>query len=308
MKKLFSFFCGIFLLLTGCSSEGKQTKDIADQAFEMSIDLTGINKNKKAEEENGKRIIMDSVALTQLAEHLDLKLTGIPSSNLGKTPERYKDIYQIGMPMNPNMEVVKSLNPTMVYVPDSLVDWVDEGFKKHRIPYKYVNLRSVENLYYVAKELATEYNKLDSYNKLEDKREKFFNSYNKKIVDKKKPKVLILMGLPGSYVAATENSYVGNLVRLAGGQNIVQSTKEFENINMEYLLSQQPDVILRAAHAMPDVVNKMFQTEFESNKSWQHFSAVKNNKVYDLDFKIFAMTAQFDYDEGLEQLYKIFYE
>ena len=44
----------------------------------------------------------------------------------------------------------------------------------------------------------------------------------KKIENKKKPKVLILMGLPGSYMAASEKSYVGNLVKLAGGENIIK--------------------------------------------------------------------------------------
>ena len=32
------------------------------------------------------------------------------------------------------------------------------------------------------------------------------------------PKVMILMGLPGSYVIATNNSYVGSLVEMAGGE------------------------------------------------------------------------------------------
>ena len=30
----------------------------------------------------------------------------------------------------------------------------------------------------------------------------------------------LLMGLPGSYIIATENSYVGSLVALAGGENV----------------------------------------------------------------------------------------
>ena len=37
-------------------------------------------------------------------------------------------------------------------------------------------------------------------------------------------KFTILMGLPGSYIIATENSYVGSLVELAGGENVYAGT------------------------------------------------------------------------------------
>ena len=46
----------------------------------------------------------------------------------------------------------------------------------------------------------------------------FYEEYKKKNEGKDHPKVLILMGLPGSYIIATENSYVGSLVALAGGE------------------------------------------------------------------------------------------
>ena len=72
------------------------------------------------------------------------------------------------------------------------------------------------------------------------------------------------MGLPGSYMAATEKSYVGNLVKLAGGENIIKGTEEFKNLNLETALNDKPDFILRTAHAMPDTVNEMFKKEFET--------------------------------------------
>ena len=52
---------------------------------------------------------------------------------------------------------------------------------------------------------------------------------------------------------------------------------------------------------------KCLKKEFENNKSWSHFDAVKNNKVIDLDSSMFGMTATYDYQKGLESLYSIFY-
>ena len=71
------------------------------------------------------------------------------------------------------------------------------------------------------------------------------------------------MGLPGSYVIATENSYVGSLVALAGGENVYEgSTEEFLTVNTEDMKNKEPDIILRTAHALPDQVMEMFNEDF----------------------------------------------
>lgn len=313
LSLLFTLLLASILVLTACSSQNKAGNttgtdpNLADKAFNETIDLTGVNKDKQSEEENGKRVIMDSVALAQVANVLDIKLAGVPTTKLGRMPKRYDNTVQIGLPMNPNMEVIKSINPSIVYAPDSLQDWIKEGFEKNKIPYKFVDIRSVNGLYAITEDLAKEFGKTEKFKELKKEHDEFFAKFNEKIANKKKPKVLVLMGLPGSYLAATEKSYVGNLVKLAGGENIIKGTEEFKNLNIETALSDKPDFILRTAHAMPDNVNEMFKKEFENNKSWSHFDAVKNNKVVDLDSSMFGMTATYDYQKGLESLYSIFY-
>jgi len=281
LSLLFTLLLASILVLTACSSQNKAGNttgtdpNLADKAFNETIDLTGVNKDKKSEEENGKRVIMDSVALAQVANVLDIKLAGVPTTKLGRMPKRYDNTVQIGLPMNPNMEVIKSINPSIVYAPDSLQDWIKEGFEKNKIPYKFVDIRSVNGLYAITEDLAKEFGKVEKFNKLKKEHDEFFTKFK----NKKKPKVLVLMGLPGSYMAATEKSYVGNLVKLAGGENIIKGNEEFKNLNLETALNDKPDFILRTAHAMPETVTEMFKKEFENNKSWSHFDAVKNNKV-----------------------------
>ncbi|MBA5819351.1 ABC transporter substrate-binding protein, partial [Escherichia coli] len=45
------------------------------------------------------------------------------------------------------------------------------------------------------------------------------------VAKKKKPTVLILMGVPGSYLVVTEHAYIGDLVKLAGGENVIKDQK-----------------------------------------------------------------------------------
>ena len=116
------------------------------------------------------------------------------------------------------------------------------------------------------------------------------------------------MGFPGSYIIATENSYVGSLVAMAGGENVYAgSDQEFLNVNTEDMKQKEPDIILRTAHAMPDQVADMFKEEFQENDIWQHFSAVQNDRVYDLTQGNFGMSANFNYPQALAELQEIFY-
>lgn len=112
------------------------------------------------------------------------------------------------------------------------------------------------------------------------------------------------MGLPGSYVVATESSYVGNLVKLAGGTNVYGDGdgQDFVNVNTEDMLAKEPDIILRTSHAMPEQVAAMFAEEFETNDIWKHFEAVQNGKVYDLDNEKCGMSATFRYKEAVEEI------
>ena len=183
----------------------------------------------------------------------------------------------------------------------------EESKLKESIEYNKATAKKIKGYQDEQAKMQYEFNKKEINNKLKQERQLFESQFTKKLEGKKKPKVLILMGLPGSYLAAGEKSYVGNLVKLAGGENIMKSNEEFSQLNLETALAEQPDFILRTAHAMPDEVMDMFRKEFSSNKSWQHFNAVKNNKVIDLDNKIFGMTAGFDYSDGLNFLYDSFY-
>ncbi|MCM3296537.1 ABC transporter substrate-binding protein, partial [Staphylococcus capitis] len=118
-----------------------------------------------------------------------------------------------------------------------------------------------------------------------------------------------LMGIPGSYLVATDHSYIGNLVKRAGGVNVITGEDvEFISSNTEYLQQTNPDVILRAAHGMPEQVIQMFDEEFRSNDVWKHFDAVKNGRVYDLEETLFGTTGNLAAAEALDELLKMLHE
>lgn len=254
------------------------------------------------------RVVSTSVATTEILYKLDVDLVGVPDSNVSKLPKKYDDCPRIGMAMSPDIEEIKGLNPDWVFSPVSLVSDLQPKYENARLRYGFLNLNNVPGMYESIKNLGDILNRQEEAAKLIKEYEDFMHKYNESHKNKEKPRVLVLMGLPGSYVVATDKSYVGSLVKLAGGKNVYDSdTEQFLNINTEDMLKKDPDIILRTAHAMPEQVLKMFRDEFKTNDIWSHFRAVKEDKVYDLNYKTCGMSANFKYPKALKDIDKILY-
>lgn len=267
-------------------------------------------KTGKIEKKNmdNPKIIATSISCADIMDKLDLDLIAISDTQSYELPQRYKDLPRVGMAMMPDVEIIKSLNPDYVFSPVSLMPDLLPKYEASGVNYGFINLNNVDGMYKSIEDLGNLLNRKSQAQKLIKEHEDFMKSYREKNKDKKKLKVLVLMGLPGSYVVATENSYAGSLVELSGAENVYSGTnKQFLNVNTEDILSKDPDIILRTSHALPDEVQKMFQEEFKNNNIWSHFRAVKENKVYDLDHNKFGMSAKFNYKDALNDLGEIFY-
>lgn len=254
------------------------------------------------------RLVATSPAVAQICNQLNLDLVGVCQTS-GTLPEKYEDLTKVGMAMNPDLEILKSLNPDYVLSPNSLQSDLQPKYASIGVNALFLNLKSVEGMYASIEGLGKKFDREEEAAAMLAEFDSFMQEYKDKNAGKESPKVLVLMGLPGSYIVATESSYVGNLVKLAGGTNVYGDGdgEEFLTANTEDMKSKEPDIILRAAHALPDQVKEMFAEEFETNDIWKHFAAVQNGKVYDLDSSLFNMSANFKYSDALKALQPMLY-
>ena len=269
-----------------------------------------VDQKQSAKTHGGQlRIAATSMATVYIMEKLNIDLVAVPDSNIDKMPERYKDVPKVGMAMTPDIEKLKQINPDYVFSPVSLISDLLPKYKAANLDYGFLNLSNIDGMYKSIEDLGNLLDRKKEAKELIEDYKKFMEDYKAKHRDKKAPKVLVLMGLPGSYVVATENSYAGSLIKLAGAENVYEGTdQQFITINTEDMLKKDPDMILRTAHALPDDVMEMFKKDFAENDIWKHFRAVKENKVYDLDYKKFGMSAKFNYKEALDDLEDLFYK
>lgn len=312
LKNKLSLFLIVVLLivLAGCGTDDKSAvteNQSSNDTQQSSSEVTDAIENEKKLETDGK-IISTTVAITEITNELELDLVGIPTTYKG-LPERYKGLPEVGLAMNPDMEIIKSLKPTDVLTVTTLTSYVEDTFTETDTPATYLDFESVEGMYEGIQYLGEKYNREEHAEKLVKAFEEKLAEIEAKIEDQESPRVLILLGVPGSYLVATEKSYVCDLVRRAGGVNAMTETDvEYMSANTETLQQADADIILRMAHGMPEEVVDMFNKEFKENTIWRHFKAVKNDRVYDLEEELFGTTANLAAAEALEELMKILYE
>lgn len=279
----------------------------------LALSATGcVNQHPEQNTDDGSdqvRIVATSPAAVDICDKLELDLVGVCSSTLSTIPERYQDVTTVGTAMSPDLEILKSLNPDYVISPNSLQSDLQPKYASIEVNSLFLNLRSVEGMYASIEGLGEKFDREEQAKALVEEYQQFMEEYRSQNEGKESPTVLVLMGLPGSYIVATESSYVGNLVKLAGGVNVYGygDGQEFLTANTEDMKTKEPDIILRAAHALPEDVVEMFQDEFETNDIWKHFEAVQEGRVYDLPYDLFGMSAKFNYPDALEELQPLLY-
>lgn len=88
----------------------------------------------------------------------------------------------------------------------------------------------------------------------------------------KHPSVLFLLDLPGFTVG--KNTFLDDLIRLAGGRNVAAGIDQpYPNVSSEWLLGVQPDVII-VSKATP------FSRDVRATEPWRSLRAVQNNRVF----------------------------
>ena len=291
LKKILSLvLAGVMALcVTGCVNQHPE-------------ETTSTNESREV------RLVATSPAVVQICNRLDLDLVGICQST-SDLPERYDGVTTVGMAMNPDLEIIKSLDPDYILSPATLQNDLQPKYASIGVSSLFLNLKSVEGMYASIEGLGEKFGREEEAAVMLEEFDSFMTEFAEKNAGKESPKVLVLMGLPGSYIIATDNSYVGSLVKLAGGTNVYGDGdgQEFLFANTEDMKTKEPDVILRAAHGLPDEARKMFAEEFATNDIWQHFKAVQEGRVYDLDSNLFNMSANFSYEEALKALQPMLY-
>lgn len=106
-----------------------------------------------------QRIVATSSAVCDIMDRLGINLVGVPENSVSSIASRYNGVTRVGSSMEPDMEIIKSLNPTDVIGPDTLQADLQMKYDNIGVQSTFINLRSVSGLYESVRVLGHKYGK-----------------------------------------------------------------------------------------------------------------------------------------------------
>lgn len=128
----------------------------------------------------------------------------------------------------------------------------------------------------------------------------FYDSAADALTDEK---VAILVATKDGCVAATDASYLGDLIAIAGGScAYTDEESAYTELDLKELSTLNVDKVLRVSSGLSKEEADEAWKELESEEEWQSLNTVQNGAVQDLDADLFGMDADLYWQEALKVL------
>lgn len=293
MKRLIVICITVLLvILAACNAEvdssqyeKKKETGEADKAALIDASGTEITYDKKPE----TFAALSSGDLDILLA-LDAEISGRPSSD--HPPEKAKAALEIGNPHQPNFENLAAAQPDMLITGLS--------FQQHA---KNVESQGTQVVYTAANSVKDIQDTISLVGELTEKSEKadeINQNIDTKIEEAKANqaedpvRTLLVYGAPGTFLAALPNSLTGDILEIAGGENIASDFEEddsypqYASLSIEKIVERDPEVIMLITHGEPETVKEAFEKEMKQKAAWKNLDAVKNGHVIILSSELFG--------------------
>ncbi|MBD8004172.1 ABC transporter substrate-binding protein [Bacillus norwichensis] len=298
-------------LLLGCAQS--QSKEDSGKPSSVAISVTDFADRTVSFEHVPERIVALSNGDMDIVYALGDEVVGRPNSKGTIAVKEAENAEEVGSTHSIDIEKITALQPDVVL----------GGYP--------MNLKDVPAIEGTgAKVILTGANSVDDIKKQigllgeilekEDKSKEIIADIDHKVeeiqseLSEEKPRVLLVYGAPGTNMAALPNSLSGNLLEMAGGENIasdypgLDSYPQYAQLNTERIIESNPEIILLMSHGNPEEVKDSFIKEMKKNAGWKDLDAVKNERFIILPSDLFGTNPGTRVTESLEFLQKIFKE
>jgi len=295
MKKMHFLFVSTLLvgMLAGCSASPPQTSDTNQQASSGSLSVTDFSGRKVTFSKVPMKIAALSNGEMDIVYALGGELVGRPTSAAPLANKEAASVEQIGTPHGMDMEKVALVQPDVVLGNNPLnlkdVPAVEALGSK-------MILTDANSVAEIKKQIGLFGEVLGKKTRADEQ----IQAIDKKIseLQKNQPaqkiRALLVYGAPGTYMAALNNSLSGDILTIAGGENIasdypsLDKYPQYAQLNTEKIMKSNPQVIFFMAHGDTDKVKEGFLKEMQMNAAWNSLDAVKNNRIEVLPSDLFG--------------------
>ncbi|MDF2673088.1 MAG: transporter substrate-binding protein [Clostridiales bacterium] len=306
MKKLITAILAIVIMFTfvACNNSNQQNNlgGVKQEASVTKYPYTAKDSNgsEVTIEKEPQKIISLAPNITELIYALGKGDKLIGRTDYCDYPEEVKNVESIGSLTDPNIEKIVELQPDLVVASTHFKE--DVAKKLEDLGIKVVVLYNAENF-------DGAYDTITTFGQIinaQDKAEELVSGMKEKIENIKEkvkgtviPKVYYVVGFgkDGDYTATGE-TFIAQMIEMAGGENIAKDATGW-TYSLEKIIENDPEYIIISK-------NYGMKEQFIGTEGYKELSAVKNNKVIEIDNNILDRQGP-RLPEGIETLAKIFH-
>lgn len=233
----------------------------------------------------------DDFEFTMPEDAINLGMTKEPS--LEKLLEAQPDFIIASSKTRANMEMLDTLNATGIPTAYFEINVFDDYLDMLKLC---TEITGRDNLY--------EENGL----KVQEQIEAVLKKSEERVAEKGAPKVLVLVASASSIRAKnSETGVLGVMLSDLGCVNIADSdTNLLENLNIEHILKEDPDYIFTVqSGGDTEGTEKALNELFGENSAWSKLTAVKEDRVYHMDKRLYNIKPNARWGEAYENLEEI---
>ncbi|MGI5901614.1 MAG: ABC transporter substrate-binding protein [Desulfitobacteriia bacterium] len=294
MRKILPRFLVLILILAfmvSCSSQGNENSQgkIIKDTLGREINITS----------PPEKIVSLSPALTEIlfAIGLDQEIIGV--SEYCNYPAAAKNKPTMGDFSTPNVELVTSKDPDMVFVAAGVQEDVIEKFESLGITVVVLDADTIEQVIDNIELAGILTGKEKEAARVAEDMRKRLEAITAKVQNLEKPKVFFEVW-DDPLMSAGSQSFIHDIIVTAGGENIAgKNTERYYNYSVETLLEENPDIYLINSHSHTP-------SDIKKRNGYQVLQAVKNDKIFVIDDDLISRPGP-RVIEGLEQLARYFH-
>ncbi len=284
------------LVSCGSSNAGSSSSNESSSVYPLT--LTDSFGGEVTLDKAPEKVVSVAPNMTELVYKLGAGNMLVGRTDYCDYPEEALNVESIGTLRTPDIEKIISLEPDLVLTSTHFNE--ENAQKLESAGIKVLSLyeeNNVDGVYTMIDTLGKALNKQTEAEETIKEMKTTIEDTTKKIEGLEKPKVYYVVGF-GEYgdFSAPENTFVGQLIKLAGGNNIVPASDSWA-FSLEKLIEADPEII---------VVKKGDKENFMSTPGYSDLSAVKNGKVYEIDNNLLDRQG-YRNAEGVKVLAEIFY-
>jgi len=232
-----------------------------------------------------KRIVSLSPNLTEILYGVGAFDRVVGVSDYCTYPPEVSKLPSVGGWHNPSLERLTAMRPDLVIVDDGQAPFVEDKFRQLGLNLMIVRNQSIQEIYGAIAQIGGATGHAAEAAKLvEATRQGLARVEAKTARLPKTPIVLIVDRTPGTLrdlYAATDNSFLAELVTIAGGRIASRAVaRGYAKLNKEDLLAANPEVILEFVQGMK---SRFTGDPMDAWREMPELKAVRNKRVHPVD-------------------------